>query len=254
MVRVVRTSMTLRMVHLAGAVVALALVGHVSAEPTPPRAREAQRLIKQLGAAEFQDREAATQKLMEMGVDIIPVLERSLEQTQNAEVKTRCKLMLRALREKRDFGMLTVSLDVADQPLSEVVRELARQSGNTPMEIDPAMKDLKVTVKVKNVFYWKALEAVCESTGTYLVMKPSLEHAGQGIFLAVRTDRIIEMGTIAGPGVVKVSRLERRRQRHLNLRGARNISDVSQLNINMQVILVLLQGLRNLGERLPRPS
>ncbi len=63
MVRAGRTSMTLRMVHLAGAVVALALVGHVSAEPTPERAREAQTLIKQLGAAEFQDREAATRKI-----------------------------------------------------------------------------------------------------------------------------------------------------------------------------------------------
>jgi uncharacterized protein (TIGR03067 family) len=55
----------------------------------PPSAVESQRLVKQLGAEEFELREAASKRLEAMGEQVLPVLREAARSTNDPEVRQR---------------------------------------------------------------------------------------------------------------------------------------------------------------------
>lgn len=69
---------------------------------TPEQAKEAQALIGQFGNAEFRVREQAVEKLIAMGLDVLPMVKKTMEETQDNEVKLRCEMVIKGVKERSD--------------------------------------------------------------------------------------------------------------------------------------------------------
>jgi uncharacterized protein (TIGR03067 family) len=82
----------------------LVVAHHASALP-PPSAVEADRLIKQLGSDEFEQREAASKALEALGELALPALQNAAKKSEDAEVKQRLAAVVAAVlsREEKKF-------------------------------------------------------------------------------------------------------------------------------------------------------
>lgn len=199
---------------------ALAFSASAPAALSPGQKMAADALIKQFSAAEFDVRQKAVDALVALGPDAAPLVKKALAGTADNEVKLRCEMVLKALREK--FGIAAVdgtatpagavnydasrvTLDVKDAPLSEVLKSLAQQSGNTPVNAGN-FADRRVTVSVKDVPYWQALDRVLEQAGLCYVRypwrgaQPSLVSAKPGA---------PSFAAYSGPAVVWIDRVTR---------------------------------------------
>ncbi len=187
---------------------------------TPGQKMAAEALVKQFTAPEFAARQQAVDRLVEMGVDVAPVVKDALAKTLDNEVKLRCEMVLKALRKKFGaeavdgktatdaikYDASRVTLNVRDAPLSEVLSELAEKSGNAP--VDAGMfKDRTVTVSVKDVPYWQAMDLVCKPAGAFCDRR---WHQNKGfVLLAESAKDAPEACAYAGPAVVSVNQVER---------------------------------------------
>ena len=99
----------------SAALVALALAASTaSAALTPAQQEEAQALIAQFAAPEFEIRQQAVQKLIAMGPDVLPLVRTELARTlvlrseallrrvaNDAEVKLRCEMVVKGVSANR---------------------------------------------------------------------------------------------------------------------------------------------------------
>ena len=69
------------------AVTFLAVYGY--AEPTPEQTKEAQALITQFTHPEFAVRQKAVEQLIKMGPNVLPLIKKTLAQTEDEEVQLR---------------------------------------------------------------------------------------------------------------------------------------------------------------------
>ena len=77
--------------------VLLALASAVEAELTPAQTNEAEALIRQLAAREFAVRQKAVRDLVAMGPDVLPLVKKTLGETDDGEVRLRCEMVIKAL-------------------------------------------------------------------------------------------------------------------------------------------------------------
>ncbi len=88
------------------AVTGLVLAQEETSKPTePPKAEVAaqvEKLIKQLGSADFSEREAATKELKGIGKPAVPALMKALK-SEDAEVRWRAESVLKTLEEKEEL-------------------------------------------------------------------------------------------------------------------------------------------------------
>ena len=92
--------LTMRRLTLSVAVSLLILCGllpGVFAQLTPDKQTQAQALIRQFSAREFAVRQEAVKKLIEMGPDVLPLVRKTLGETDDAEVKLRCEMVIKGL-------------------------------------------------------------------------------------------------------------------------------------------------------------
>ena len=57
----------------------------------------AEKYIRDFGAAEFAVRQAAVERLIAMGPDVRPLIEKTLDATKDAEARMRCEMVLKGL-------------------------------------------------------------------------------------------------------------------------------------------------------------
>lgn len=231
-----------RLACLAAAlVVTAALCGVARGELTAKQEKDAEALIQQCGDKDFKLREQATKSLIDMGMDVLPVVRKAGQETTDAEVKMRCAYVASALIEKAELGPLEpskVTLEVKDKPLGEALKELARQSGNRLLKMDPVLEDHKVTVSLKDVVYWQAVDEVCKSAGAYCVPKPREGGAGGvEIALAPKTDDVVEIGTVVGSTAVKLGSVMRQEYKRLAFRSGPGMPTQSNLGFEVQTYL-----------------
>jgi len=103
-----------------------------------------------------------------------------------------------------DLQPSKITLDAADTPLADVVASLAKQSGNAPLALPDDLRRLKVTLRLKDVPYWTALDALCDSAG--LLYVPDLLSGG------LRLDKAVvrrDFGVVSGPVAVKLEQVRR---------------------------------------------
>jgi len=73
-------------------------------DPTPEQTKEAQALIAQFSAKEFAARQAAVEKLIALGPDVLPLVKKTLAETADNEVKLRCEMTLTGISAAQKLG------------------------------------------------------------------------------------------------------------------------------------------------------
>ncbi|MHC5538529.1 hypothetical protein ACYOEI_09900 [Singulisphaera rosea] len=139
------------------------LIGQVPPTPTSP---DPSRLVVQLGATRYAERQAAASSLEGLGKRALPAL-RSAREVNDPEVRSRAS----ALIAKIEGALLThptmIALNFQDRPLSEVLKSIGEQSGMRLAiypETAPASRDARITLVDRSPLpFWKALDRLCEA-------------------------------------------------------------------------------------------
>ncbi|MFO0842886.1 MAG: hypothetical protein U0797_10895 [Gemmataceae bacterium] len=148
----------------------LALCGLVAVSAPASDPATVHKLIEQLGADSYADRDAASKALEKIGT---PALEAILKATKSgdAEVRKRAtelsgKLSRRAASEAV-LAPKVVHLAFKGTPVNEAVKGLAEKSGYDVVLHDPEgkLKDKRVTLDTGKVTFWAALEKFCAAAG-----------------------------------------------------------------------------------------
>ncbi len=188
-------------------------------------------LVKQFTAADFDARQKAVDRLIEMGVDVAPIVRKALADTADNEVKMRCEQVLKALRDK--FGAAAVdgarievpagdksaceasrvTFDFKDVPLAEVVDRLAEFSGNRPFRVDEKLRDKTLTLSVKDATYWEAVDQAAAKLGlvysAYWTMGMGRGGNGESSLQLVEAEKDLKITGYASPAVVKADYLSK---------------------------------------------
>ena len=207
---------------LAGAVVLAAPVvfcRHAPAELTPVQQVLAEKLLRDFTAPEFAVRQQAVDRLIAMGPDVRLLVEKTLAETRDAEVKMRCEMVLRRLAATPPATPATpelppvaidgsrVSMEFVNIPVLTALRQLGEKTGNRPLLPGyRAPGTQKVTVTVKDKLYWEAVDALCRAAGA--VFDPSMGETPVFWMRGVEV-KADDPRAYAGPAVVWVPRIER---------------------------------------------
>lgn len=148
--------------------IALALAASPAAllaeEPPPPVARTA-RLVKELGARDFGTRVRAEGELSKLGSQSRAELEKALGD-KDPEVRLRAERLLEQLKLDELWAPSRVTLHAVGEKASDVLLQLAAQSGNHIHVGDPygTFAEAKIDVNYAGVNYWEAVDDVCRQT------------------------------------------------------------------------------------------
>lgn len=145
----------------------------------PAASREQiEKLVEQLDAADAADRDAAEKQLVELGlkdksaaageafVDLLP--KPNDEMPQEVQVRlNRIASDIRSRLAKQSIEGTTVTLDVTDAPLDEVLKEIEKQTGNRVTDyreqFGQETADKKVTYNGKDKPFWEALDTILDA-------------------------------------------------------------------------------------------
>lgn len=80
--------------------------GVVLGDLTPEQTKQAEALIAQFTHPEFAVRQKAVAELIKTGLDVLPLVKKTLAETKDAEVKLRCRMVIAGITEaqrKKDW-------------------------------------------------------------------------------------------------------------------------------------------------------
>ena len=201
-----------RVLWAVGLGMAAALCAGAWGEMTREQTKQAEGLIKQFTAAEFKTREEAVRRLVEMGPEVLGLVEKAKGEAKDAEVKLRCEMVMKGIEEKygvtpggleleRELKLsgTRVTIKANEEPLGEVLKSLSEQSGNRLVTTrEEGLLGEPVTVNMKNVPYWEGLDKVCEAAGlSYKLYTDRVEVQG-------KQEGDEDIGASTGPFVVKL--------------------------------------------------
>jgi len=177
-------------------------------------------LIKQFGDRQFSTRQAAVAKLIDIGPKVVPLVQATLLETEDNEVKLRCRMVLDGIGKKygiavtKDgpapgkFGLEAskVTIKLTNVELDEVLQVLAEQSGNKLVKQPENWEEKTISLNVTDMPYWQALDEVCKQAG--------LTYTGDFQSRSVKLVPVKDGADITGytgPIVVKVANGTRRK-------------------------------------------
>lgn len=131
-----------------------------AADPAPP---SIDKLVEQLGSRSYAERERATRALRERGPAALPALRKAAQGTDE-EVRRRAETLIPGLEIEEALLPKRVTLTAADRRLTDVVQDLAKQTGFKLNAVGRA-DDPTVTADLKDVPFWEALEKAAKDTG-----------------------------------------------------------------------------------------
>ena len=152
---------------------AAALLGQpapVAASPAPDQhPAEVRRLVRRLDAGQLAEREKAEQELIALGPAVLPWLP-AAEATASAEVRQRLGRIRQQFEQRMaqsSARATTVTLPAQSMPLSAVLAEIARQTGNTVRDTRPRppSDDPQIPVRFENTSFWQALDTLLDQSG-----------------------------------------------------------------------------------------
>ncbi len=144
------------------------LLGQAEAVSNESLQLEVRRLVRQLDAPQLTDRDEAEEKLLSLGPDIIDLLPEPTDRT-SAETKQRLtrilqKLQLAAARLATKASLVTLKAQA--MPLSQIIAELEKQTGNKIVDSRQRrghpVTDPKLDVDFDKVPFFKALDEVLD--------------------------------------------------------------------------------------------
>lgn len=137
-----------------------------SAQPGSVAEPRVATLIKDLGDRDYGTRRGAYLQLARLGTQGREELELALK-SNDPEIRLRAGQLLETLRVEQIWAPSSVTLEARQQPASEVLKELARQSGNHVHVGDPygSFADQAIDVAFRDADFWQAIDEVCRQTG-----------------------------------------------------------------------------------------
>ncbi len=196
---------------------------------------QVRQLSRQLDATELSQREAAEQKLIELGPAVLELLPPVTPRT-SAEVKERLARVRDKLQRQEAEAVVQprrVSLDVTDAPLSEVLQSISQQTGNKLVsyreQLGQEAADPKLTLKLESVPFWEALDRTLDvaEASVYAYaddVTDALAIAGRPDGELSRLDRTL---SYSGPFCIEATRMESQ----VDLRSPRNRSLQLELDL-----------------------
>lgn len=152
---------------------ALVLAG-ADATAQPEMADQVARLVRQLDAGQLAARDEAERKLLELGADVLPLLP-TIGPRTSAEVARRVTRLQQKLLRAQALAAAQpslVTLKGDDLSLADVLKEIAKQTGNPISDHREAFNEEKDDVSLKVDFdktpYWRALDNVLDQAGLTL--------------------------------------------------------------------------------------
>ncbi len=128
------------------------------------------KLVLRLGSADFDQRETASKELDAIGAPALPALKKAAS-SNDVETRRRAEELIARIEKRLETDRLLVptkvSLNFRDTPLIDAVGELAKRSGQRiALDGEPAKyANRTVTLEIKDVPFWQALDRFCEAAG-----------------------------------------------------------------------------------------
>jgi hypothetical protein len=162
----------MRLVLLIVAILLVALpAGAAPADAAPPDTIQANdaalkdqvdRLVQQLDAADLASRDEAKKQLVALGPKILDLLPTSPSGPAQADALESIRAPLQLQLAEQSIQASNVTLNAADQPLSEILAELSRQSGNKLKDLRASMgqetANRRLTLAIEKSSFWQALD------------------------------------------------------------------------------------------------
>lgn len=151
----------------------VAVLMSFSLRAAPPDSADAARIVKliaQLGSGSFTEREQASKELDAIGLPALEPLKKAA-QSPDAETRRRAEELISRIEARQESSRLLaptrVTLSLQETPLPEAVGQLSRKSGQSIVLGGDAKKyaDRKVTLEIKDLPFWQALDEFCAKTG-----------------------------------------------------------------------------------------
>jgi len=195
-----------------------ARAGPATAPATQAADPQVSRLITQLGADDWRQREQASAELLKLGMAVLPHIADALERTTDPEMRTRLEALARRIPEA-DLTLPTyITLKATNAPARVVLAEIASQAG-VPIAFWPENDNapLKpVTVDFQRRPFWRALLEVCAQAdlspedigqrGAIRLMRtsamrisPFAHDVDQFLFTVDRLNRNYSVSFVSGP-------------------------------------------------------
>lgn len=124
------------------------------------------RRVQDLGSDTFAVREQATHVLIAAGAPVLGAIELA-RQSRDAEVAVRASRIEDAIRRPLLSAPSVVNLHMIDTPVSSILSEIERQTGNQ-IEVG-VLDDTPISVSFSKTQFWKALIAICEKSGNTIM-------------------------------------------------------------------------------------
>lgn len=142
-------------------------------------------LIDQLGSPDYQTREAAQRRLLEIGEPAMAQLRRA-RQYPDAEIVQRAEHILGQIQRnhaQRELAGTSCSGRFVKRPVSQVLTALCRSTGNPfwlPKDFWQAGRaEPLVSITLDKVAFWEAVDAVCRQAN----LRPSLHNRERALSL-----------------------------------------------------------------------
>ncbi|WP_428307849.1 hypothetical protein [Lacipirellula sp.] len=201
-----------------------------------------EKLVEQLDAADKAARDAAEQQLIELGtqagvaaaseafVNLLP--QPNDEMPQEVQVRlTRIANEIRLRTAQRAIEGTTLTLDLADVPLGDALKEIEKQTGNRLVdyrdEFGQPDTEKKVTYRGEKEPFWKAVDTILDS----VQMSPYSDAGGESLAIIDRDQGVLRRGggraVYSGPFRIEPTGAS-------SQRGIRN-PDQSGLSIDLEI-------------------
>jgi hypothetical protein len=157
----------------------------------------------ELTSDDWKTRQKAMEKLVGLGEDALPVLQKLQNSSPDHEIRTRAAAAIAQILENRLVGPSPITLDLNNVPAEQVFAELGRQAHaalRAPKSLGP------LSLKVDHRPFWEVVEGLC--------LQHNLEMNGTE-FAQNGNDWLQKPTVLAGPLLIRADRLTRQATAHL---------------------------------------
>jgi hypothetical protein len=145
----------------------LALAARSAAPPSEPKPwlPAVERLVAQLGDADYRTREEAERRLHGYGLKAIPVLRKALGRP-SSEARRRALRLISTLESAALLAPRRVTLEVKNKTLTAIFAEITRQTGyKIAYSSSVGGPEGTFSFAFRNLTFWEAVDRICRAGG-----------------------------------------------------------------------------------------
>ncbi len=182
-------------------------------------AADMEKWITQLTSDDWKERQQAMEKLVALGDDAVPRLNKLADAADDGEVRTRAAAAIRQIEENRIAGTSLVTMNVENVPVAQALAEITRQA-RAPLMTEPAnllsQKNLRpVSLNADHRPFWEVMQSFCAQAELEVT---GVSRHGREVGLGLTrgsTDWMDKPIVLAGPLLIRADRLVRISTAHL---------------------------------------